>query len=103
MSGLSMAGIMLQDSANPAQPLQSPQKTKGCSGNLLRLVDCFLEALPGRECGQRFGADLDLLAVCGTASGARLAFPGKESAEADHRDALPLRDVVDDRVEQRVD
>src|SRR4051812_34935692 len=102
MSGLSMAGIMLRDSAKPARPLQSPEKTKGCSENLLRLVDCFLEALAGRESGQRFGADLDFLAVRGAASGARLSLPGQERSEPDHGHPLAFRDIRDDRVEQRV-
>src|SRR4051812_27018603 len=101
MSGLSMAGIMLPDSAYPASAWQSPEK-QGNAAKTLLLVDGLLEPLAGGESGQRLGVDLDLLAVLRTAAGARLALARQEGAEADHGDPLALRHVLDDCVEQRV-
>src|SRR5690606_19228761 len=113
MSGLSMAGFVPADSAPPAGAWQSPPKQRsaaaaapagaGPAGRLLGSPNGFPEALPCGKRGQRLRRDLDLLAVGGASSLARLALARQEGAEADHGHALSLRDVLHDGVEERID
>src|SRR5438105_2343921 len=103
MSGLSIGKNRASRFCQAAPAFAIPAKTRSWEKVPLRcFVDRLLEPLPGGECGQRLGADLDFLAVHRASAGARFALARQKCAEADHGDALALRDVLDDGVEHGV-
>src|SRR5687768_18561404 len=103
MSGLSIGIDRASRGILPSLPaLCNARENNALRAQPLILVDRFLEALAGGERRDGLGGDLDLLAVHRAAPGARLARARQEGAEADQRDALAFRDVLDDLLEYRV-
>src|SRR5258708_26806003 len=101
MSGLSIGKNCASRFCQSYSRFAIPGENKGMPRKPLIFGDSFLEALARRERRQGLGRNLDLLAVGGTASGARLALTRQKSAESHHGDALSLGHVIDDRLEQR--